>query len=38
LFIIFTSKIPSSQTKAPSLCWCKVSFFMLFVVTNHIWL
>jgi hypothetical protein len=28
-----TSKIPSSQTKVASLCCCKVSFFVLGVVT-----
>jgi hypothetical protein len=33
LFIVSTSKISSSQTKAISLCYFKVSLFMLAVAT-----
>jgi hypothetical protein len=29
----FTSKIPSSQTKGVSLCYYKISFFILVVAT-----
>jgi hypothetical protein len=33
LFIVSSSKIPSSKTKTASLCCCKVFFFMHVVVT-----